>query len=152
MGRRVPFKAWGMTSALKSLCGDHIVGKDLRRFLLKLCSQSKHRIFTLCMYLSQPGGQRPRKAVVQILSCVSLQPHGLQHTRLPCPPPPRICSNSCPLSCMHPTISSSVVPFSSCPQSFPTSGSFPMSWLFASGGQSIGASASASVLPLNIQG
>ena len=98
------------------------------------------------------GGQRPRKAVVQTLSCVSLQPHGLQHSRLPCPPPPGICSNSCPLSCMHPTISSSVVPFSSCPQSFPTSGSFPMSWLFASGGQSIRVSASASVLPMNIQG
>ena len=147
------FKAWGMTSALKSLCEGQIVGKDLSR-LLKLCLQSKRRIFTLCMYLSQPGGQRPRKvAVVQTLSCVSLQPHGLQHSRLPCPsPPPGICSNSCPLSHMHPTISFSVVPFSSCPQSFATSESFSMSWLFASGGQSIGASASASVLPLNIQG
>ena len=62
-----------------------------------------------------------------------------------------VCSNSCPLSqWCHPTISSSVVPFSSCPQSFPTSGSFPMSWLFVSGGQNIGASASASVLPMNI--
>ena len=75
----------------------------------------------------------------------SLQPHELQHTRLPCPSPtPRACSNSCPLSqWCHPTISSSVVPFSSCPQSFSASGSFPMRWLFASGGQSIGASASA---------
>ena len=61
--------------------------------------------------------------------------------------------NSCPLSCLcHPTISSSVVPFSSCPQSFPASGSFPMSQLFASGGQSFGVSASTSVLPMNIQG
>ena len=80
-----------------------------------------------------------------------LQPHGLQHARLPCPSPtPGACSNSCPLSrWCHPTISSSFVPFS-CPQSFPASGSFPMSRLFASGGQSIGVSAS--VLPMNIQG
>ena len=83
----------------------------------------------------------------------SLQPHEQQHTRLPCPSlSPRVCSNSCPLSWWcHPTISTSVITFSSCPQSFPTSGSFPMSWLFASGGYSIGASASASVLPMNIQ-
>ena len=77
----------------------------------------------------------------------------LQHTRLPCPSlSPGACSNSCPLSqWCHPTISSSVVPFSSCPQSFPAPGSFQMSSLFASGGQSIGASASASVLPMNTQ-
>ena len=86
-------------------------------------------------------------------SCPTLQPHGLQHSRLPCPSPtPRAYSNSCPLSqWCHPTISSSVAPFSSCPQSFPASGSFPKSWLFASGGQSIGTLASGSVLPLNIQ-
>ena len=80
----------------------------------------------------------------------SLGPHGLQHTRLPCPSPaPRACSNSCP-SCQwcHPAISPSVVPFSSCLQSFPASGSFPMSQFFASGGQSTGVSASASVLPI----
>ena len=84
----------------------------------------------------------------------SLRSHGLQHTRLPCPSPtPGVQPNRCPLSrrC-HPTISSSVVPFSSCPQSFPASGSFAMSQLFTSGDQSIGASASASVLPVNIQG
>jgi len=83
----------------------------------------------------------------------SLQPHGLQHTRPPCPSPtPKAYSNSCP-SCQwcHPTISSSVIPFSSCLQFFPASGSFPMSQFFASGGQSIGVSASASVLPMNIQ-
>ena len=81
----------------------------------------------------------------------SLQPHGLQHTRLPCPPPtPRACSNSYPLSqWCHPTIKSPVVPFSSCLQSFPASWSFPMSQLFVSGSQSIGASTS--VLPMNIQ-
>ena len=83
----------------------------------------------------------------------SLRPHGLQHTRLPCPSPtPRAYSNSCPShQWCHPTISSSVVSFSSHLQSFPTSGSFPMSWFFASGGQSIGVSASASILPVNIQ-
>ena len=81
----------------------------------------------------------------------SLQPHGLQHPSLPCPSPtPGVCSKSCP-SCRwcHPTISSSDVPFS-CLQSFPASGSFLMSQFFASGGQSIGASASASVLPMDI--
>ena len=85
--------------------------------------------------------------------CPTLQPHGLQQARLPCPSPtPRDCSNSCPLSRLcHPTISSSVVPFSSRPQSLPASGSFQMSQLFASGGQSTGASSSASVLPMNIQ-
>ena len=79
----------------------------------------------------------------------SLRPHGPQHTRPPCPSPtPGACSNSCPLSWWcHPTISSSVVPFSSCPQSFPASGSFPVSQFFASGGQSIGVSASASASP-----
>ena len=83
----------------------------------------------------------------------SLGPHGLQHARLPCPSPtPRVDSNSCPLSrWSHPMISFSVIPFSFCLQSFPASGSFPMSQLFASGGQSIGVSISASVLPMNIQ-
>ena len=83
-----------------------------------------------------------------------LRPHELQHTRLPCPSlSPRVCSNSCPLSqWCHPTISSPVIPFSSCLQSFPASGSFKMSQFFASGGPSIGVSASASVLPMNIQG
>ena len=83
----------------------------------------------------------------------SLQPHGLQHTRLSYSSPiPRACSNSCPSSrWCRPTISSSVVPFSSCHQFFPASGSFPMSLFFASAGQSIGISASASVLPMNIQ-
>ena len=80
--------------------------------------------------------------------------HELQHTRLPCPSPsPGVCSNSCPLSqWCHPTILSCVIPFSFCPQSFPVSGSFPITWPFSSAGQSTGASASASVLPINIQG
>ena len=93
-----------------------------------------------------------------LLSCTvasnSLQHHGLQHARLPCPSlSPRVCSNLCPLSrWCHPTISSSLTPFSSCPQSFQASGSFPIGWLFPLGGQCNGALASASVLPMNIQG
>ena len=83
----------------------------------------------------------------------SLQPHELQHARPPCPSAaPGVYSNSCPLSWWcHPAISSSVVPFSSCPQSLPVSGSFPMSQLFAWGGQSTEVSVSASVLPMNTQ-
>ena len=92
---------------------------------------------------------------VQFSSVVSdsLRPHGLQHARPPCPSPtPGVHSNSCPLSWWcHPIISSSVVSFSSCLQSFPASGSFQMSQLFASGGQSIGVSASTSVRPMNTQ-
>ena len=84
----------------------------------------------------------------------SLQPHGLQHTRLPCPSlSPRVCSNSYPLSqWCYPTILSSITLLFSCPQSFPGSGSFPMSQLFTSDGQSVGTSASASALPVNIKG
>ena len=83
----------------------------------------------------------------------SLRPHGLQNARPPCPlPTPGVYSNSCPLRrWWHPTISSSIIPFSSHPQSFPASGSFQMRQFFASGGQSIGVSASTSVLPMNIQ-
>ena len=83
----------------------------------------------------------------------SLQPHELKHARPPCPSPtPGVHQNPCPLTWWcHPTISSSVAPFSTCPQSFPASGSFQMSQFFTSDGQSIGVSASASVLPVNIQ-
>ena len=85
--------------------------------------------------------------------CLTLKPHGLQHAKPPCPSStPRVYSDSCPLSqWCHPAISSSIVPFSSYPQCFPASGSFPISQFFTSGGQSIGVSASASVLPMNIQ-
>ena len=94
--------------------------------------------------------------IIQFIHSVvsdSLQLHGLHHARLCCPSPtPRAYSDSCPLSWWcYPTISSSVIPFSSCLQAFPVLESFLMSWLFASGGQSIGASASASVLLVNIQ-
>ena len=91
---------------------------------------------------------------VQSLRCVWLFVHYKpQHARPPCPPPtPGVYPNSCPVSWQcHPTISSSVVPFSSCPQSFPASGSFQMSQLFTSGGQSTGDSASTLVLPTNIR-
>ena len=94
-------------------------------------------------------------------SCLTLQPHGLQHARPPCLSlSPWVYSNSCPLNWAdsndatqwcHPTISSSVIPFSPCLQSFPTSGSFPRSQFFTAGGQIIGVSASTSVLPMNIQ-
>ena len=100
--------------------------------------------------------QRPLWHLVQF-SCSfisdSLWPHEPQHARPPCPSPtPGVHPNPCPLSqCCHPTISSSVIPFSSCPRSFPPSRSFQMSQLFASGGQSIGVSASTSVLPMNTQ-
>ena len=90
---------------------------------------------------------------VQSVVSDSLRPHEPQHTRPPCPSPtPRVYPNSCPLSrWCHPTISSSVIPFSSCPQSLPASGAFLMSQFFTWGGQSIGVSASTSVLPMNTQ-
>ena len=99
-----------------------------------------------------PGGLSSVQFSCSVVSD-SLQPHGLQHTRLPCPSPtPKVHSNSCPLSWWrHPTSLSSVVPFSSLTQSFPASGSFPMSQFFTSGGQSTGVSISAPVLPMNIQ-
>ena len=104
-----------------------------------------------------PVGEGERKWLLLLFSPLvmsdSLLPHGLQQARPLCPSPtPRVYSNSCPLSqWCPPTISSSVAPFSSCPQSFPASGSFPVSLLFASDGQGTGASASASILPMNIQ-
>ena len=131
-------------------------------------SHIEGRFFTIWYHLSHQGNPGTREiyySVSQFSSSVvsdSLQPHGLQHTRLPCPSPtPGVYSNSCPLcQWCHPTISSSVVPlsshlqsipFSSHLQSIPASGSFPKSQFFTSGGQSIGVSASASVLPMNIQ-
>ena len=101
-------------------------------------------------------GSSPGDIMVQFSCSVvssSLRPYELQHARPPCPSPiPGVHPNPCPSSqWCHPTISFSVVPFSSCPQSFPALGSFPMSQLFASGGQSIGISASSSVLPMNTQ-
>jgi len=112
--------------------------------------------------MSVKGHYNPGKAILGIVqfshSVVSdsLLPHGLQHSRLPCPSPiPRACSNLCPSSqWCHPATSSSVISFSSCLQSCPASGPFPVSQFFASGGQSVGGgvSASGSVFPMNIQG
>ena len=102
---------------------------------------------TLWMYWMPQNSVQFSRSVVSD----SLRPHEPQHARTPCSSPtPRVHPDPCPLSrWCHPTISSSVIPFSSCPQSFPPSGSFQMSQLFASGGQSIGVSASTSVLPVN---
>ena len=114
-----------------------------------------HRVAKTTELLSTIYKNKTIISSVQLLNCVWLfATHGLQHTRLPCPSlSPGVYSSSCPLSkWCHPIISSSVIPFSSCPQSFPAWGSFPMNWLLTSGGQSIGASPSASVLPMNIQG
>ena len=130
----------------------HLSNSDRERLSSKGRMESSHRSFSnypLVWGRYPEAGQVSRSVVSN-----SLRPHGLQHARLPCPSPtPRPCSNSSQLGqWCHPTISSSAVPFSSCPQSFPASGSFPMSWFFASCGQTIGVSASASVLPMNIQG
>ena len=104
-------------------------------------------------HIAVPGMQKSLISSVAPVVSDTLQPHGLPHTKPPCPSPtPGACSNSCPSSWWcHPTISSSVVPFTSCFQSFPASGSFPMSQFFTSGSQSIEISASASILPMNIQ-
>ena len=116
------------------------------------CIEKRHNK-KLCKY--NVGGGCRMHTTVQFSHSVSssLQLHGLHHARLPCPSPTsRAYSNSCPSHWWcHPTISSSVVPFSSCLQSFPASGSFQMSQFFTSGGQSIGVSASTSVLPMNTQ-
>ena len=109
----------------------------------------------MLIFHRMPVLNRIVKIIIQFSNSVmsdSLQPHGLQHVRLPCPLlTPRACSNSCPSSrWCHPTISSSVILFS-CFQSFPGPGSFPVSQFFASGGQNMEVSVSASVLPMNIQ-
>ena len=107
----------------------------------------------LIFLIETPWNNLSSVQFIHLVLSDSLWPHGLQHARLLCPSPmPRACSNSCPLSqWCHPTISSPVIPFSFCLQSFPPSGSFPMSQFLALGGQSIGVSASALVLPMNIQ-
>ena len=95
-----------------------------------------------------------KQTVFQPFSCLSLWPYGLQNTRPPCPSPsPKVCPSSCPLNqWCHPAISPSDALFSFCPQSIPASGTFPMTHLFISGDQNTGASGSASVLPMSIQG
>ena len=116
------------------------------------CIKCTYHIFTVCRrFLKFLFLKLQFSSGAQLSN--SLRPRGLQHARPPCPSPtPGVYTNSCPLSWWcHLTISSSIVPSSSCLQSFPASGSFQMSQFFASGGQNIGVSASASVLPVNIQ-
>ena len=123
----------------------------------RLPSMGSHRVGHKWSNLAAAAAIGNYKIVTIQFSCSvvsnSLIPHGLQNARPPCPSPtPGACSNSCPSSLWcHSTILSSVIPFSTCLQSFPESGSFPMSQLFSSCGQSIGASGSASVLSINIQ-
>ena len=120
-------------------------GKSVHPCLVPSCRRNAFRFLLLSIILALFS------LVAQLYP--TLQPHESQHARPPCPSPtPGVYSNSCPLSkWCHPAISSSVVPFSSCPQSLPVSGSFPMSQSFTWGGQSIGVSASASVLPMNTE-
>ena len=126
--------------------------KNIYAFLLDsvlyLCIRSIELVLLCCVGPLFPSVQFSHSVVSNYL-----RPHELQHTRLPCPSPtPRTCSNSCPSSqWWHPTISSSVIPFFSCLQYFPTSESLLMSQFFTSGGLIIGVLASASVLPMNIQ-
>ena len=139
----------------------HIIQKNLFIWLKKSkCKRNtdkyfriKHKMPLVIWQILYWIYRLPWVSLVHSVMSDSLRLHGLQHTRLPCPSPtPGDCSNSCLLSrWCHPTISSSVVPFSSCLQSFPASGFFPMSQFFALGGQSLGVSASASVLPKYIQ-
>ena len=135
--------------------GSDLLEEDLLNFPLARSSQiffffwkcpflSRFYVLYLLLIVTFSSVQFNRSVVSDFL-----RPHESQHVRPPCPsPPPGVHSNSCPsIRWCHPAISSSVVPFSSCPHSLPASGSFPMSQLFAWGGQSIGVSASASVLP-----
>ena len=129
----------------------HISQRHMQTFF-SLITIKKHKL-SLCRYFRLVLIEFSSVQFHRWVMSNSLRPHGLQHDRLSCPSPtPGAYSNSCPLNqWYHLTISSSVVPFASCPQSFLASGAFQMSQFFASGGQSIGVSASASVLPMNIQ-
>ena len=130
--------------------------EELKSLLMKVKEESEKVGFKLNIQKTKIMASGPISSVQFSRSVVSdsLPPHESQHTRPPCPSPtPRVHPDSCASSqWCYPTISSSVIPFSSCPQSFPASGSFPMSQLFASGGQSIGVSASTSVPSMNTQG
>ena len=127
--------------------------KDSSREEIKDVSDSVMRAGTTNIGRGWPWGDFISLQFSRSVVSDSLQPHEVQHVTLPCPSPtPTACSNSCPSSqWCHPAISSSVIPFFSCPQYFPASGSFPMSQFFTTGRQSIGVSASASVLPMDIQ-
>ena len=144
-----------MTPALHPALHPCLTTKDVKdiAFQETLGGSRWSKCTSFSLFLTFP----PHVIVVQFSSvaqsCPTLWPYEPQHNRFPCPSPtPRVHPNPCPLSrWYHPTISSSVVPFSSCPQSLPASESFPMSQLFTSGGQSIKVSASTPVLPMNTQ-
>ena len=145
---------------VRSLALSEWDGEPLWHFVERLSRNWLNRITLLIILrpdrrvLMPIHQRRPVQFSLVAQSCPILcDPNGLQHSRLPCPSPaPGTCSNSCPYSWWcHQTISSSVIPFSSHLQSFPASGSFPMSQFFASGGQNIGVSAAAAVLSMNIQ-
>ena len=129
--------------------------EELKSLLMRVKEESENAGLKLNIQKTKIMTSSPMSSVQFSCSVVSdsLRPCGLQHVRLPCPSPtPETCSNPCPLSWWyHPTISPSVVPFSSHLQYFPASGSFPMTQFVASGGQSIGVSALVSVLPMNTQ-
>ena len=160
------WQLWEAGVSLEALeIESHGESKFLRYYWIMQRTQRARSFCLLCMLLfgldlphthttptSKPRHQQFFQFSRSVMSD-SLQPRGMQHARPPCPSPtPRACWNSCPSSrWCHPNISSSVVPFSSCLQSCPAPGSFPMSQFFTSGGQSIGVSASTSVLPMNIQ-
>ena len=138
--------------------GINLIGliKGIKKVVtLKSFNRYDQSFMLVITYMRILEGEKPLSRL--LFSCLvvfhSLRPHGLQHARLPCPSPsPGVCSNLCPLSqWCHPTISSSVIPFSSRLQSFPASESLPMTQFFTSGSQSIGASASTSVLAMTIQ-
>ena len=131
-----------------------ILHNDLFCCFVKLFIFSQRNLYLMLLFFTLLNLQKYQcLSSVQSVMSNSLWPHGLQHARLPCSSPfPRVCSNSCPwIQWCHPTMLFSVIPFSSHLQSFPVWGYFPVSKFFASGSQSIGASASMSVLPMNIQ-
>ena len=147
-----PDRPWGRI-------GNHQMS-FLQRWVFPFSKPAPQSVFSLILLpviLMNTWWEKRIVVLVQFFSCSvvsdSLRPHGLQHTRPPCPSStPKVYSNSCPLSWWcHPTISSSVVPFFSCPQSFPASGSFQMSQFFPSGSQSIEVSPSTPVTPMNTQ-
>ena len=132
---------------------EEVIGHVLLFYESSKNSRMSMMLFVLSNFKEYSNSQSDSWVTPVTQSCSTLQLHGLQHATPPCPSPtPGVHPNSCPLSWWcHPTISSSVIPFSSCSQSFPASGSFQMSHFFASGAQSIRVSASASVLPMNTQ-
>ena len=145
---------WNLSIVVRSQVSSFIKIHWIVQFKLYINKVDKNifQVFISSEMYSFIGNMQKNKFSCSVVSD-SLWPHGLHYARLPCPSPtPGACSNSCLSSWWcHPIVSSSVVPFSSCLQSFPASGSFPVSQFFISDGQSIAVSASASVLPMNIQ-